>query len=343
MFIEPKITYSEFLTDNPTFWNDRLSGGDIDAATVASIEKWFGNRIVCDDFQFETFFDRQLDLVLPRYNKLIRLENTDFDALINIYRERQVTDTGSESGTESTSLEKEGSATKTGSNSTIRTPNLVDESVRTPNLTERGIRTPDLTVTDNGESSSTTETDTTSHSEGGTTSAGTNDTASVSKQNPQSISYGAAVVGQVPPLDWSYPSSQQQTHSTNNGSGTSENDNTGSTDTTQSGTRENVQTTTGTDTNTNTTTGTDTNRTTRTGTETTTQQSSDSTSNEGSETGSKESSLTKSNLKREIFTGRDSLTPQDALRDAMSYVKQSSAFAWLKDQLAICFYGVYDI
>ena len=343
MFIEPKITYSEFMVDNPTFWDERLSDGDIDEATVASIGKWFKYRIVCDDFRFDDFFDRQLDLVLPRYNKLIRLENTEFDALVNIYRERQVTDTGSESGTESNSIEKEGIVSRSGQTTTVRTPDLEDETVRTPNLTEQGVRTPNLTVTENGETSSSSNTDTTSHNEGETTSTGTNDTSSVSKQNPQSISYGASVAGQVPALDWSYPSSQQQTHGTNSGGGTSESDGTGSTDTSQSGTSENTQTTTGTDTNVNTTTGTDTSTTTRTGTEQTVQNVADGTTTTGSETGSKDSSLTKSNLKREIFTGRDSLTPQDALREAMSYVKQSSAFAWLKEQLEVCFLSVYDI
>lgn len=343
MFIEPKITYSEFMLDNPTFWDERISDGDIDEATVNSIFKWFKHRIVCDDFRFDDYFDRQLDLVLPRYNKLIRLENTEFDALVNVYRERQVTDTGSETGTESNSLEKEGVSSKSAQTTTVRTPNLEDETVRTPNLTEQGTRTPNLTVTDNGESSSTTNNESTSHSEGETTSTGTNDTSSVSKQNPQSISYGSAPVGQVPPLDWSYPSSQQQTHSSNNGSGTSENDNTGTTDTTQTGTRENTQTTTGTDTNVNITTGTDTSTTTRTGTEQTVQNVADGTTTTGSETGSKDTSLTKSNLKREIFTGRDGLTPQKALREAMSYVRQSSAFAWLKEQLEVCFLSVYDI
>jgi len=323
MFIEPKITYSEFMTDNPTFWNDRLQSGDIDEATVNSIFKWFKNRIVCDDFNFETFFDRQLDLVLPRYNKLVRLENTEFDALVSVYRERQVTDTGSESGKESNTLEKENETTKSISRSTTRTPNLTDRTVRTP----------DLTVADTGETSSTSENSTTSHNEGQTSNTSSNDTSSVSKQNPQSISYASAVAGQVPALDWSYPSSQQQSKGTTTGSGTSESDATGSSDAKQNGTSENTQRTTGTDTST----------LTRTGTETTAETGSDTASGTGSETGSKETELSKSNLRREIFTGRDNLTPQDALREAMSYVKQSSAFAWLKDQLQVCFYGIYDI
>ena len=343
MFIEPKITYSEFLSDNPTFWDERLNDGDIDEATVASIGKWFRNRIVCDDFQFDNFFDRQLDLVLPRYNKLVRLENTEFDALVNIYRERQVTDTGSETGSESNSIDKEGTVSRSGQNQKIVTPNLEDETVRVPNLNEQSVRTPNLTVEDEGSTSSSSSTDTTSHTEGETTNNSTNDTASVSKQNPQSISYGSSAVGQVPALDWSYPSAQQQSHSDNSGGGTSESNGTGSSDTTQSGTSENTQTTTGTDTNVKTTTGRDTSTTTKTGTETTVETIADGTTSTGSETGSKDTSISKSNLKREIYTGRDGLTPQDALREAMSYVKQSSAFAWLKEQLEVCFLSVYDI
>lgn len=343
MFIEPKITYSEFMLDNPTFWDERLNDGDIDEATVNSIFKWFKHRIVCDDFRFDDYFDRQLDLVLPRYNKLVRLENTEFDALVNIYRERQVTDTGSETGSESNSIEKDNTVSRSGKTTTVRTPDLEDETVRTPDLTEHGVRTPELTVEDEGETSSAGHTDNTSHTDGTTNSNNTNDVSSVSKQNPQSISYGSSVAGEIPALDWSYPSSQQQSHSESTGGGSNSSDGTGSSDSTQGGTNHNTQTTTGTDTNTTTTTGTDTSTTTRKGTEQTIQDIVDGTTTRGSDVGSKDTSLTKSNLKREIFTGRDSLTPQDALREAMAYVKQSSAFAWLKEQLEVCFLSVYDI
>ena len=44
-----------------------------------------------------------------------------------------------------------------------------------------------------------------------------------------------------------------------------------------------------------------------------------------------------------ISTGRDGLTPQDALYRAMEYVRVSCAFDWLRDELESCFISVYDV
>lgn len=296
-------SYSQWLIDNPNFFDDFIEAGDIDQATVLSINKWYKYRIICDDYKFTDFFERQLDLTLPIYNKLIRIENTEFDALVNTYRERQVVGSGSEAGYETNSLTREtgeaGSDTKT--------------------IT----RTPDLTTANEGQNSSTSETDTTNHTEGENTSTSTGSNASVGKQNPQSISYTGATVGEVPSLDWQYPSTQSQSENSSSNSGTNESDGTGSSDTTQSGTSENTETLTGTD--------------------TTVESGSYRKDGGYSDSGSKSTDKTISNTTNEIFSGRDNLTPQNALKEAMSYVKTSSAFKWLKEQLEVCFFSLYDI
>lgn len=343
MFIEPKITYSEFMLDNPTFWDERISDGDIDEATVNSIFKWFKHRIVCDDFRFDDYFDRQLDLVLPRYNKLIRLENTEFDALVNVYRERQVTDTGSDGGHITDTLTKGTKTVHNSSDTTTRTPELDTTTTREPDLTVTNTRLPNLTVENKNVTNSKNTTQGHSNSHGFNETNGHNGTKAVSKQNPQSISYGSSVAGEIPDLDWSYPSSQQQNYS-DNFSHTNNESHSGSSTTSEvhGGSTDN-QTTKGSDKNTQVTNGEDVTTVEERGTDTTVKVVNEGTSHTGSDVNVKEINTSSSNLKREIFTGRDNLTPQDALREAMSYVKQSSAFAWLKEQLEVCFLSVYDI
>lgn len=324
-------TLNQWFHDNPTFYDEMLLAGDIDEATIGSIHKWYGLRILCDDDNFDRFYERQLELALPRYNKLIRLENTEFDAMVNSYKERQVLDMGSEQGSETSEKTTGLTATENIERDKSTTERIIDDIANTK------VRTPNITVEDEGSTSSTSNTDTESHTEGGTTSNGSNVNVSVSKQNPQSISYGQAAVGSIPNLNWEYPSAQSQSEGNNTGATTSDNDSTGSTDTTQSGTSGNTQTTTGTDTNVE----TGQNVKNKTGSE---EDSESRTKGQnGTENNDLETLKTNTNTRREQLTGREGLTPQAALREAMSYVKTSSAFAWLKEQLEICFLSVYDI
>lgn len=46
---------------------------------------------------------------------------------------------------------------------------------------------------------------------------------------------------------------------------------------------------------------------------------------------------------RYISSGRDGLTPQEALKTAMEYVKRSDAFDWLRLELEECFEMVYEV
>ena len=357
-------TYSQWLIDNPNFFDEYLEDDLIDEATVLSINKWYKYRVICDDIRFTEFFERQLDLILPRYNKLLRQENVEFDALVNVYRERQVVDMGSELGSETSNLSRATTESGTDAKTTTRTPDLTTEKngettktvdTDTTDSNDRSsTRTPNLTTTDNGTTSSTSETDTTNHTEGENSSESAGMNASVGKQNPQSISYASGFDSDgMPSLDWSYPSNQAQTKNRNETSGSNESNGTGSSDTTQSGSSANTNVLTGTD-NTQdigysagtldtTENGTSENTETLTGTDTTVESGTHSRNGSIADEGSKDIERTTSNTKREIFTGRDGLTPQAALKEAMSYIKTSSSFVWLKDQLEVCFLSVYDI
>ena len=329
--ITATMTFSEWTTDNPHFYDDRLDLGIIDEATIASIEDWFCFRTLCDDNKFNVFFGRQLDLVLPRYNKLVRLENADFDALVNTYRERQVTGTGSEG--ETNSKEKTGSKTDEYEidESKVRTADLTvttDETkLRTPNLSSQETRNlTDVSATQ-GETVTDGTVGVTEHTDG----------RALNKQNPQSISYASASAGDIPSLDWKYPSTQTQ----------SDGDSTSTTDDDTTVTRDDTTTTTRTGTDTTVQTGTDTVDTdgtkATTGTDTIATTGDDTRTIATSEAEEGEKTKTTSDLIREIWTGRDNLTPQEALKSAMAYVRTSSAFAWLKEQLEVCFLSVYDV
>lgn len=368
-------TFREWTEANPNFYDDMLQAGAIDEATIGSIYDWFRFRTICDDERFDVFYGRQLELVLPRYYKLLRLETTDFDALVSVYRERQVSDSRTSSETSETTETHTGTETDAYTSSVIRTPDLTEaasgtlseESTRTPDITvaessstsNETERTPNLTVQDSGSNTSTTETDTSSTSSSESEGESDNVNRSVSKQNPQSISYAAATAGEIPTLDWQYPTTQAQSDAHNTNSSESSGSNTSSSDSETNGTTTNTQTTTGTDTtestgsasNTQHTTGTEENEresntqniVTNTGTETISEASNDTKGKSLSIDGDVDKSNSSEGLRQEIYTGRDGLTPQEALREAMSYVKISSAFEWLKENLEIVFVSVYDI
>ena len=349
-------TYSQWLIDNPNFFDDFIEAGDIDEATVLSINKWYKYRVVCDDYKFTDFFERQLEIMLPRYNKLVRLENTEFDAMVNAYRERQVVGTGSEIGSEDIDKVRTTDESSTDSGSSVRTPDLVvtDDGTNNGNVvtdsTNTNTRTPNLTTTDTGTMSNTSTTENDNENHTTTDSGSTAMDASVAKQNPQSISYSSGFDSDgMPSLDWQYPSSQQQSKSRSDAD--SSVDTTGSSDTTttQSGTNGNTNVMTGTDSNSGTAnTETDESRSlhnvnTTEGTDTTTTSETGRKEGTYTDSGSVDTTKTSSNTTREQWTGRDGLTPQAALRDAMSYVKGSSAFEWLRNGLEVCFLSVYDI
>lgn len=116
-------------------------------------------------------------------------------------------------------------------------------------------------------------------------------------------------------LSWDAVSGQEETKSQGSSSGTT------------SGSSDNTTTNNLTDTK----TGTD------------TVAGSNSQTDAGTDSRTQTTAGTDENETQYISTGRDGLTPQEALQKAMDYVKISCAFTWLKDELDECFISVYDI
>lgn len=140
---------------------------------------------------------------------------------------------------------------------------------------------------------------------------GTQGTQRMDKLNPQSISYSGAGSGMPGNFDWSYSTNQSEDRRKDDLSQT----------TTRTGTDENDSHTDYGHTITTTTTPgvTDT-----------------STVTMGS---GQKYDLTD----HEIWTGRDGLTPQEALTKMRSYLHDSNALQWLLTKLEPCFLGIYEI
>lgn len=348
-------TFNQWLTDNPHFYDHYLSLNLIDESTISLIQKFYGLRILCDDDNFETFYERQLDLCLNRYNKLLRLENTEFDALVNTYRTRTKSGTASETGTIQIDRSTSETTGTTREIDTVVTPNITVTDSGTNSATigqteqHANLRTPNLEVAESSSSTSSSDTDTTSSTTTSGTNSSTSSTATVSKQNPQSISYAQAPAGAVPSLDWQYPSAQSQTDSTTSGTNSGTSSATGSSDTDNTASSSTTTATTGTESNTGsdsldrTESGTKANTNITTGTEHTETTDGITGTKTGSGSDTHETEKAREDSSSETWSGLDDLTPQEALALAMNYVKTSSAFVWLKDQLSVCFLSIYDI
>ena len=320
-------TFNEYLTDNPNLydgvdgytWSDaenKWVDTGVTNATKALIQEWFGMRNVCDDTKFSTMFRRKMNICALRYAQLSRIELSAFDPLVADYVERQTI--------ESSTRTASGSSNHTGSGSMEQ--DGTDSSTRTPNLTESV----------EGETTGTS-----SNTKGGsdiTTDSGSTDTThkEMSKQAPQSISYaGGGVGGALPTLDWQYATSQGQSEDNSKESKTSTVQHGATESGTTGGTNEQTTTHTGTEQ----TVGQDT----HTGTETTSHTNHAEGTHSDTAQDTTSSSETGSGDRREISTGRGGLTPQEAFSKAVSYLRTSSAFEWLRGEMEECFLSVYDI
>lgn len=324
MYLEVKATktYQQYLSDNPNFfdgmsefaWNEdeqRYVNVPVKDVTKELIDNWFGSRIVCSDENFERFFSRQFNLCALRYSQLSRIELSSFDPLVSDYMERRATN----NNTRSTSSSKDANKSNTSNTEINKTQNSEQDSENT--------RTPDLTRTD---TSTRNNTDSANDSKVGSSNSESKDIA-MNKIAPMSISYADNADGKLPNLDWSYATGQDQKENTTNGSTTETDTHAGSSEENYSNTSKDSgneksvgnTTTTSTDNSTYNITGSETLNETGTSTE----------------TGDSED--------REVRTGRGGLTPQEAFRTAVSYLKTSSAWEWMRGQLEECFLSVYDI
>lgn len=339
-------TFDEILEEKPDLYNgiagytwssdeNKWVNTGVSNVTKALIEDWFGMRKVCDDDNFERFFKRKMNITALRYAQLSRIELSAFDPLVTDYVERE--EIAENRKTTAGKVDKTTSGTTSGTtgSETTRTPNLTEvidrDTTGTHSNTDGGTDTREHTGNRASEQGGT---DTTSK-----TNSNNSEGVKVQKNAPMSIEYAGATAGQIPNLNWGSMTAQAQDKATGSETGSesvqhglTENGSDSSTDTTRYGKTEQGSTS-GTDDQTRTQTGNE--KTVVSGTSSGTTSQKQGVESSGTESGSGQT--------HEIETGRHGLTPQEAFRTAVSYLKTSSAFEWLSRELEECFMCVYDI
>ena len=369
------VTNAELLYNNTQY---------IDAATKAALYQWFASRVInteeqedfATDFdemgipsqyfsnvdfgKFIRFFNTELLNDEYRYKELLRIELTQFDPMVADYLEAWTKDTHSgesataEMGhdtpsmvmdtvtrTDNTKKEVSGGDTKTlehGEKATTDitvTPGVTDTNTRSFNNYQHTVE--DETLQDT--------VDTQSYDNYKETTEGNQ--SSMAKNLPNSIMYSGATAGQLPALDWSTGSGQNQAKSdgTLEKEGSIENRHSHDTRSTATDTGSIVDTTSHTGSNETSGTlyeksGTDTTRGTNSSTEentgtVTTQTTKSSVSGHYDKSHDVTDSSTDEH--KEIRTGRSGVLPQEAMPKAINYIKNSRAFDWLKGELDSCF------
>lgn len=354
------MMFQTYLKNNPGLYAQTPK---ITVETQAALFDWFRFREVNDDDRFSIYYTRQLNLLAPRYNKLLDIESAKFDPLVNKYLER-LQNTGTTGSIDrNKSAETTGTESRTGDGTDKTTRELSGTNSVNENTTGETSGTTGETLKEN---TTGTENGTTSGTDKGKTSGTetrkmtgtetektTGSNVSIGKNNPNSISYAGAVAGNIPALDWTYASTQAQAD-TKGGADkttgrTAENTTTGTSENTTSGTTE--TTTTGEKHGTTDGTYSETDKGTRTATgtagenETTTRETGTTSARDTKtkETGTETEARKDTRIDKEIYTGRDGLTPQEAFTRARTFIINSSAFEWLRQNLEVCFLGIYEV
>lgn len=307
-------TFDEILVEQPHLYDDiagytwdndtnQWVNTGVSEVTKAQIEDWFGLRKVCDDEKFARFFARKMNLTAMRYAQQLRLELTTFDPLVAEYMEREILNNHSKSIAGSSEEVTSGSATHKTSNSEVRTPDLTEVIDR------------DTSASRSSEEGGQDEVNKSGSSSG--------ESVNVQKNAPMSIEYAGATAGQIPNLNWGSMTAQAQAKN----SGEDSSDETTTYGKTEQGSES----------------GTEDQTKHETGTETRVLTGSVEDGSAGSKTGSSSSAESGSGQEREIYTGRHGMTPQAALKSAISYIKTVSSFDWLREELEECFLSIYDI
>lgn len=304
----------------------------IDEALQQTILDWYGNREVCDDDKFETFFLRVLNKCIGRYNAILRVDpsHANYDWLVQRYLESQTKQSGGDSVTHSGAL----TTVHSGKDTTDTTfGHTIARTIEGEKTTEQ---------TDTRRVHNDRENYRTGDFQTDTDGYVVNNQKTLAKQNPMSISYSGGVSEPTQTtgghdaggaLDWTNPSSQ----AANFGQ-----------DTNHQTVREtrghefsNVETYVSaggalTDTESysadyedkDTHGGKDTRETTHGETVTAT------------DTRKAETDVDRTNRTR--YTGRYQ-DPAMILKRAVSYIMTTDAWEWLYKQLDVCFMGIYDI
>lgn len=355
-------TYNEYLKENPNLfagvdgytWSEdeqKWINTGVTDVTKALIEEWFGLRTVCSDDNFARFFRRKMNVCALRYANLSRIELTAFDPLVANYIERETIENNSKTATSTRNQETSHSDSSTRDSNNSNTN--VSESTRTPELvfTENGSDSNASSdkSSDTGNKTGKVESSGSDTNRDETVHAGTtqSDHKDINKVAPQSISYVTASAGNIPNLDWQYATGQAQAGDSGSDSSNDTTNHTGSNSTESNSTESNSNTHEGSSSGSSAreserhesgnekTNGNETN--------TTTGHEEGSNSGTGSVDETGNSTENGEAKRRERESGRGGLTPQEALRTAVSYLKTSSAWEWLCRELEVCFLSVYDV
>ncbi len=350
--VEVKATksYDEYIAEHPDLyegvdgytWSEddqKWINTGVAETTKTLIADWFGLRTVCSDDNFARFFRRKMNSCALRYANLSRIELTAFDPLVANYIERETIENNNKTANSVRKQEtaksengtRDSSSSHTDNNESTRTPDIkrTDESNDTQANTESATDKVTKSGTDNS-------TDNVTH-----TGSAQGDHKEMDKIAPQSISYEGAVAGNIPNLDWRYATSQKQAQENKTDNSTDNTEHTGST----SG-EDNTEHTGNNTGNTNHTgesheSGNEKTVGSVTGSQTGHEESNSSGTGSIDESGN--SSESEDSRRRERESGRGGLTPQEALRTAVSYLETSSAWEWLRRELETCFLCIYDI
>lgn len=274
---------------------------DMDEATNRDLYTFFQYRELKDNSQF--FFWQVWRIYGEQYNRQLRDESVNYDAMVTEYLERETrgktdgTETGNNSGTVS----------KTGENNEThgRDTNSTRNTARDINTTE----TTEGNSTDSGQNDGHT-TETTEGKE-------------ISKTNPMAVSYGTTTPGTIPALDWASADGQRQTLT----------DTTGTTSDTTSNTHKEDENTT----NKGTITDSENGGETMTGTDHADTKEHQDTSSSSS------ISRSENRRDRERETGRHGYSPAELLEKSRSYILKTKSFQWLCERFNNCFKWEVDL
>ncbi len=332
LFSRPTKTYDEACTEDSTI-ELGLSLMGYDQATIESLRSYFGDRIVCNEKHFKEYYFDYARPYVQKYNTQLRLETVDrnLNPFFDNYSERYIQNGGQD---EKTPAGKTESITPAEITKTI-TPVESKETKTFADFEtemEAGIKTTRSGSVETQESGSSYD-ETVSDS----------DNKNLAKVNPMSSS--AATIGageadshEINGLDWSHSSQQGQTTQkgyqkvTHNASGHP----------TIEETYNNVE---------DARSGKDTTTVTYKNDEIIKKEKLNNGSDKITVQTAGENKTTYDNDELQKYghwikdqqKGRSNLTPQKALTEAMTYLRDiSPAFMWLRKELEPAFLGVYD-
>lgn len=300
---------------------------------------YFRFREICDDEKMDVFFWRDLNIYANKYKALVRVETIDFDPMVNRYFESEFTHASSGSNNEVASVENiiESLSSNTG-NSRNDAHNIGTTNNTTDNTSTS--ETNGITSSDGSVIGSTDTSGQTTVNSSGTTTVD-NTTKSANKEAPMNAAGAGGTTGKLNNLDFTYATAYSQTD------GNSE---TSSQDTSTTATQSNTDTSTSTHTSdTSDTTTESVGQTVSAGESENTSVTTDSFTNENASntTSSTSNSRTSNNSgnerSRNRYTGREGLTPQQAMALASDYLMNySTAFKWLCNNLEKNFISLYN-